>query len=450
MTNVPQNLDNKSLDKKLAELLAFQRRTISGVVGTGRVLTEIKEQLDHGEFTAWLKQNCGWSHATTLRYRRSFEWANTIDDFENLNLTIMVLYFCAEKHAKASESADEYYGADCKAGLTAVVTVARKRLIDRDEAEGIYLLAFSEEERLRSDAGGIRTVVPAEDDDIEVDETIDDDDDSTFPIDEEEGDVDGTDTNVDVAPRSPHTLIITPDGDGMECDCPPLKYIHQTVAGERTEYLPASPLHFLSALHMMIATHANSLDDDSLREIEARGKVEYHRLVDHLVDLRSKSEAGNSPIKTKADRAEAKARKRPATVKGKLSDIVSNSYDELIQLGEEMREWADNTVEHFSQTEKYQTVEAAADTLENIDMPSVPEALAVIEIEYTPAPNKRTSRANRCAYACYMLTQAKEALDRLIEMPDTREEIKAQVEALGDEIENITTEVGEVEFPGMY
>jgi hypothetical protein len=58
----------------------------------------------------------------------------------------------------------------------------------------------------------------------------------------------------------------------------------------------------------MIATHVNSVDDDSQKEIEASGKVEYHRLVDHLIDLRSKSQAGNSPIKTKADRAEAKAK----------------------------------------------------------------------------------------------------------------------------------------------
>jgi hypothetical protein len=279
MTNIPPKLDNKTLDKKLAELLAFQRKTVSGVVGTGRVLTEVKEQLDHGEFTAWLKDNCGWSHATTLRYRRSFDWANTIDDFENLNLTIMALYYCAEKHAIASQHADEY-NTDCKAGLTAVVTAARMRLIDNDEAESIYLKAFFESDT--SNDGN---------DDVEIDETIEeDDDDSAFIADDEEGDEEVTDIIGDVTPTAP-----------------PLRYIHTTHDGERTEYLPASPLHLQSALHMILATHADTSDAEWLEQIEDN-PVDFYKLLDHMIDLRSKREASNSPIKTKADRAEAKAK----------------------------------------------------------------------------------------------------------------------------------------------
>jgi hypothetical protein len=61
--------DNRRLEKKAEELRAQQRKSVAGVVGTGRVLTDVKEMLEHGEFTEWVATTCGRSHATTLRYR---------------------------------------------------------------------------------------------------------------------------------------------------------------------------------------------------------------------------------------------------------------------------------------------------------------------------------------------------------------------------------------------
>jgi hypothetical protein len=284
--------DNKDLEKKLAELMAFQRRTISGVVGTGKILTEIKEQLDHGEFTAWIKENCGWSHATTLRYRRSFEWANTIDDFEDLNLTIMALYYCADAHAKMSEFVNLEHRASAiyEAGLAAVVTAARERLIDMDEADRIYGAAFLEE------YNKVNAIVPEPEADTKIDdEAIEGDDDDSTVIADEEG--------------QDHGANIAVMANDKTSDDPPLRYVHTTPAGERTEDLPASPLHFQTALHVMFTTHAAASDDEWLEEIEnTSSKVEFYKLLDRMIAVRQKLEAGNSPIKMKADRAEAKAK----------------------------------------------------------------------------------------------------------------------------------------------
>ena len=63
------------------------------------------------------------------------------------------------------------------------------------EAEELVSL---EEADAEENTGKVKAIVPESEDDIEVDETLDDDDDSTFIADEEEGDEDVTDIIGDV------------------------------------------------------------------------------------------------------------------------------------------------------------------------------------------------------------------------------------------------------------
>jgi hypothetical protein len=256
--------DNRSLDKKVEQLLACQRKTISGVVGTGKILNEVRELLEHGEYQDWLENNCPWSASTSLRYRRSYEFSTTIDVFASLNLTIMTLYFLADLHA------DETQEEINKAAIKAIVKISRKRLMVEDEAQEIY-------DAIREKMINPNPIDPIPDE---------------LP-----------------PPTTPEPETSTPEEPEPEPESsgPPLSMIHETPAGERTEYLPASPLHFLSALHAILATHTKASDDKWLEQIESN-PVEFYKLLDHMNDLRSKREASNSPIKTKADRAEAKAK----------------------------------------------------------------------------------------------------------------------------------------------
>lgn len=93
---------------------------------------------------------------------------------------------------------------------------------------------------------------------------------------------------------------------------------------------------------------------------------------------------------------------------------------EVMLLGEEMRNWVEQIQEHFSQTEKYERVSEAADTLENADSelqsvswPTVPEA----------------SLAPDC---------------------DLCREYADMLEEIADTIENVVGELEGVEFPGMF
>jgi hypothetical protein len=145
MPKLPPKLDNKYKETKAAELLTHHGKTTAGIIGMGRVLTEVKEALPHGEYTEWMSRNFKFSNATSLRYRRSFAFATSTDDFGSVKLETMALYFCAERHDKISKPIhkDHHTHAAIQAGLKAVLTAARERLIDEDDARRIYFDAVT-------------------------------------------------------------------------------------------------------------------------------------------------------------------------------------------------------------------------------------------------------------------------------------------------------------------
>jgi hypothetical protein len=82
-------------------------------------------------------------------------------------------------------------------------------------------------------------------------------------------------------------------------------------------------------------------------------------------------------------------KKQNAVRTASIADIVSEAFGELQSLGEEMREWADNIEEKFSDTQKFQTVSDAAEALENLSEPDIPEAMNGIQITVTDLPQRR-------------------------------------------------------------
>ena len=122
-------------------------------------------------------------------------------------------------------------------------------------------------------------------------------------------------------------------------------------------------------------------------------------------------------------------------------------------LAEEMRSWADNIEEKFGATQKYETVSECADILEGIDMPAA-EMTSINNHKITwqdPKPTRRAkSRASRCAEACDMLRAAEEKLRELHnELPENNPDHDAAA-GVADEVENMISELENVEFPGMF
>lgn len=158
---------------------------------------------------------------------------------------------------------------------------------------------------------------------------------------------------------------------------------------------------------------------------------------------------------------------------------VSSSEDAcsaLEELGSECREIVDNASEGLQQTQRIQTFDETAGTLESISTPDVPACIADLAIEYTEAvPTRKRqspSRATRCANAVSVLNAAKDAAETWLEEHpeidcDDEEEHDAKVNA-GEveggytnddrsEVEQFISELDDIignaegcEFPGMY
>ncbi len=137
-----------------------------------------------------------------------------------------------------------------------------------------------------------------------------------------------------------------------------------------------------------------------------------------------------------------------------LADAVSEAFGEIESLAEEMRSWADNLEEKFSNTSKYETVSETADQLESVSEPSLPDELPDLTVEYVDLPPRKRgySRADRCGQANYILQVCCDLLDSEIEAheKDEVDEPRDSLEALRDELESAKSETECCEFPGMY
>jgi hypothetical protein len=80
---------------KTSELKSLMRRSVQDIIDIGQKLTEVKQQLGHGNFRAWLKAEFDWSLRTAARFMQvatQFKDAN----LAHLNISISALYLLAE------------------------------------------------------------------------------------------------------------------------------------------------------------------------------------------------------------------------------------------------------------------------------------------------------------------------------------------------------------------
>lgn len=135
---------------------------------------------------------------------------------------------------------------------------------------------------------------------------------------------------------------------------------------------------------------------------------------------------------------------------------VEDAYSEIESLGEEMRAAVDNmSGTNLESTSKYETTSEAADALEGITQPSVPEAVAELAINYSEAVNRRknrgTSRAVRLSNASGVLEAAKEACENwLADSANAEHDDRGDVEEFVNDLDSMISDCESVEFPGMY
>jgi len=141
-------------------------------------------------------------------------------------------------------------------------------------------------------------------------------------------------------------------------------------------------------------------------------------------------------------------------VKSTVADAVGEAWAELESLKDEFREMHDNCNEGLQQTQKMQTVDETASTLENMSEPEVPDWLCPTEVTIQRWANARKgrglSRADRCGQACDIIDSVVTELESEAKVDGVDQDKKEAVEALRDALEEIRNEAEGLEFPGMY
>jgi len=187
---------------------------------------------------------------------------------------------------------------------------------------------------------------------------------------------------------------------------------------------------------------------------EAQRTEFVHAYIADITKLFETSEADDDEPEPESESAK-KRRAKPKLIerKASLTDVLSEAFEELAELGNEMREAFDATPESLQQSGVGQAREAAADALECIEAPDVPAELAGVQVTWSDVRRPRSryvSRAMRRDDATAILTACVSALSEIADNESNPQDLRDEASNLCAEIEGARDEADYVDFPSMY
>jgi hypothetical protein len=87
--------DLKKCEDAVERIHGYQRRMASDVVAIGCLLLDVKEKLEHGQFTAWIKHYFGWSQQTASNMMRAGAMFGKLSNFCDLTIETSAVYLLA-------------------------------------------------------------------------------------------------------------------------------------------------------------------------------------------------------------------------------------------------------------------------------------------------------------------------------------------------------------------
>lgn len=148
-----------------------------------------------------------------------------------------------------------------------------------------------------------------------------------------------------------------------------------------------------------------------------------------------------------------KLRERELTIE----DAVSEACGELSSLAEEMRDAFDNTPESLQSSGVGEARGEAADALENISEPDLPEELAGDKFkvkwsvrQLTPKQQMKQSRSARRDDAVATLGAVVNVLEEIKDDEQQSEDMIDIAASYISDLEGVIGEAEDVNFPGMY
>lgn len=154
-----------------------------------------------------------------------------------------------------------------------------------------------------------------------------------------------------------------------------------------------------------------------------------------------------------------------------VEDLVSSAKDAVEELANELRDWHSNLPPGIDSSSKADEIDEAASTLESISFPDIPEVACTLTTVHLPAL-ETDSRAKRCAEACAMIENARDAIYKKVNEIQTAnsnpttpaatpaepatsattpdpDEIIREFNSFAEELESILDELQGVNFPSM-
>ena len=89
---------NNSLAGIASQIRTLEKNNVVNVIAIGGLLEQAAALVEHGEYMVWLLANFGWSHGTSLNYRKVYQLTQNrkICDFDQLNISLSALYLAAQ------------------------------------------------------------------------------------------------------------------------------------------------------------------------------------------------------------------------------------------------------------------------------------------------------------------------------------------------------------------
>ena len=117
-----------------------------------------------------------------------------------------------------------------------------------------------------------------------------------------------------------------------------------------------------------------------------------------------------------------------------LQEFVSDQLTALNELGDELREWYDNSPEGLQASDKMQAVESAADVLSYLETPDFPEDLQDLDVTQHPQWKTPKSKRDRLAYHTNALRWVADWIrDHIITGDEEPEELAEAIEGAAEE-----------------
>ena len=84
----------KVVQQRTIEIKSLLRRTAQDIIDIGEKLSEVKQELDHGQFVDWLRTEFDWSDSAARKFMQVHRRFKSVK-FTNLNIAISALYLLA-------------------------------------------------------------------------------------------------------------------------------------------------------------------------------------------------------------------------------------------------------------------------------------------------------------------------------------------------------------------